>query len=102
MTYVLPILLVVLSWCVTDTASAAESIRVLLDQQVKKVTVQGEQGLIITFIKGERRSAARPVTVSVAAGHLLVNGTPFHSPVAVFHARGGDLSTVITAHMRPT
>ncbi|HET7059257.1 MAG TPA: SpoIID/LytB domain-containing protein [Nitrospiraceae bacterium] len=102
MTYVLPILLVVLSWCVTDTASAAESIRVLLDQQVKKVTVQGEQGLIITFANGERRSAARPVTVSVAAGHLVVNGTPFHSPVAVFHARGGDLSTVITAHMRPT
>lgn len=101
MPYVLPILLVVLSWCATDTAFAAEFIRVLLDQQVKKITVQGEQGLIITFANGERRSAARPVTVSVATGHLLLNGTRFHSPVAVFHARRGDLSTVIAAHMRP-
>ena len=95
-------MLAILMWCVTDIASASEAIRVLLDQQVKKVTVQGDQGLIVTFANGEKRSATRPVTVSMAAGHLLVNGTRFQSSSAVFHARGGDVSAVITAHIRPT
>ena len=95
------ILLVILVVGVAGTASAAESIRVLLEQQVKKVTVHGDRGLIVTFANGERRSATRPVTVSVAAGRLVMNGTPVHSPVAVFHARGADLSVVITARMRP-
>ena len=94
--------LAILMWCATDIASAAESIRVLLDQQVKRLTVQGEHGLIITFAGGERRSSTRPVTVSVAAGHLVMNGTRFQSVVAIFHARRGDLSAVIAAHMRPT
>lgn len=101
MTYVLHLLLVILIVCVADAASAAESVRVLLDQRVKKVTVQGDRGLIVTFANGERRSATRPVTVSVAAGHLVVNGTRFHAPIAVFRARRGDLSVVITAYMEP-
>ncbi|HKN87512.1 MAG TPA: SpoIID/LytB domain-containing protein [Nitrospiraceae bacterium] len=101
MRYVLWIMLTVLFWCVTDPVSAAQSIRVLLEQQAKKVTVQGDRGLIVTFANGERRSATRPVTVSVAAGHLVMNGTRVHSPVAVFHARGGDLSVVITSQMIP-
>jgi stage II sporulation protein D len=96
-----PLVLAVLMWCATDIASAADSIRVLLDQQVKKVTVRGEQGLIVTFANGQRRSATRPVIVSVAAGHVVINGTRFQSPVTVFRARGGDVSAVITAHMRP-
>lgn len=100
MTYLSPLVLAILMWCATEVASAADSIRVLLDRQVKKVTVQGDQGLIVTFANGQRRSAARPVTVSVAAGHLVINGTPFQSPVAIFHARRGDVSVVITAHMR--
>jgi stage II sporulation protein D len=99
MKYVPQTALIILLACTIDIASAAESMRVLLDQQVKTVTIQGDQGLIVTFANGERRSAARPVTVSVAAGHIVINGTRFHSPVAVFHARGGDLSAVITAHM---
>lgn len=101
MTYLFKVLLAILIVCAADNASAVESIRVLLEQQVKKVTVQGDRGLIVTFANGERRSAARPVTVSVAAGHLVVNGTRFHSPGAVFHAPGGDLSVVITAQVRP-
>jgi stage II sporulation protein D len=99
MTYVLHVLLVILIVCAADAASAAESIRVLLDQRVKNVTVKGDRGLIVTFANGERRSATRPVTVSVAAGTLVVNGTRFHAPIAVFRARGGDLSVVIKAHM---
>jgi stage II sporulation protein D len=99
MTYLSPLVLAILMWCATEIASAADSIRVLLDQQVKKVTVQGDQGLIVTFANGQRRSATRPVTVSVAAGHLVINGTRFQSPVAIFHARRGDISAVITAHM---
>ena len=98
---VFQILLVILVVGVADTASAAESVRVLLEQQVKKVTVQGDRGLIVTFANGERRSAIRPVTVSVAAGRLVMNGTAVHSPVAAFHARRGDLSVVITARMGP-
>ena len=100
MAYVLPIMLVVLSWCAAH-AALAESVRVLLEQQVKKVTVQGDRGLIVTFANGERRSATRPVTVSVAAGRLVMNGTSVHSPVAVFHARGGDLSVVLRGQMAP-
>jgi stage II sporulation protein D len=99
MTYVLHVLLVILIVCAADAASAAESIRVLLDQRVKNVTVQGDRGLIVTFGNGERRSATRPVTVSVAAGMLVVNGARFHAPIAVFRARGGDLSVVIKTHM---
>ena len=95
----LHVLLVLLIVCAADAASSAESIRVLLDQQVKNVTVQGDRGLIVTFGNGERRSATRPVTVSVAAGMLVVNGTRFHAPIAVFRARGGDLSVVIKTHM---
>ena len=98
---VFQILLLILVVGVADTASAAESIRVLLDQQVKKVMVQGDRGLIVAFANGERRSAIRPVTVSVVAGRLVMNGTAVHSPVAVFHARQGDLSVVITARMGP-
>jgi stage II sporulation protein D len=100
MTYVLHVLLVMLIVGAAAAASAAESIRVLLDQRVKNVTVQGDRGLIVTFGNGERRSATRPVTVSVAAGMLVVNGARFHAPIAVFRARGGDLSVVIKTHMR--
>jgi stage II sporulation protein D len=102
MTYLSLLVLAILMWCATEIASAADSIRVLLDQQVKKVTVQGDQGLIVTFANGQRRSATRPVTVSVAAGHLVINGARFQSSVAIFHARRGDVSVVITAHMRAT
>ena len=94
--------LAILICCVTDSASAAESIRVLLDQHVKRLTVQGDQGLIITFAGGEKRSAMSPVTVSVASGHFVMNGRRFQSAVATFHARRGDLTAVITAHMSPT
>jgi stage II sporulation protein D len=100
MTYVLHVLLVMLIVGAAAAASAAESIRVLLDQRVKNVTVRGDRGLIVTFGNGERRSATRPVTVSVAAGMLVVNGARFHAPIAVFRARGGDLSVVIKTHMR--
>jgi stage II sporulation protein D len=102
MKYLSRLMLALLMWCATDVASANESIRVLLDQQVKKVTVQGDQGLIVSFPNGQRRSATRPVIVSVAAGYLVLNGTRFQSSAAVFHARGGDVSAVIAAHMRPT
>lgn len=88
--------LVLASWCVADVTSAAESIRVLLDQQVKKIIVQGDQGLIVTLANGMKRSSARPVTVSILRGHLTLNGTSFHSPVASFHARGGDLKVGIS------
>ncbi len=101
MTYLSTLVLAILMWCATEMASAADSIRVLLDQQVKKVTVQGDQGLIVTFANGQRRSSTRPVTVSVAAGHLIINGTRFQSHVAIFHARRGDVSAAITAHMPP-
>ena len=67
MRHALYMMLVVLVWCIADVSSAAESIRVLLDQQVKKVTVQGDQGLIVAFPNGVRRSSARPVSVSVSA-----------------------------------
>src|SRR6476469_1640646 len=101
MKYLSRLMLALLMWCATDVASANESIRVLLDQQVKKVTVQGDQGLIVSFPNGQRRSAARPVSVSVLRGHLALNGTQFHAPVAVFHARGGDL-VIGMSHGIPT
>jgi stage II sporulation protein D len=101
MRHALYMMLVVLVWCIADVSSAAESIRVLLDQQVKKVTVQGDQGLIVAFPNGVRRSSARPVSVSVLRGHLALNGTQFHAPVAVFHARGGDL-VIGMSHGIPT
>lgn len=100
MKYLSCFVLALLMWSATDIGMAAESIRVLLDQQVKKVTVQGDQGLIVTFANGQRRSATRSVAVSVAIDHLVINGTRFQSPSAVFHARRGDISAVITAHMR--
>lgn len=85
-----------MNWCFADVASAADSIRVLLDQQSKKVTVQGDQGVIVTLDNGMKRSSVRPVTVTIHRGHLALNGTPFHSPVAVFHARRGDLAIGIS------
>jgi stage II sporulation protein D len=102
MTYLVQLVLAMLVWCAADPVSAGDAIRVLLDQQVKKVTVQADRGLILTLANGERRSSARPVTVSVAAGQLVLNGMRFHSSAAVFHARNGDLSALITAHLGQT
>jgi stage II sporulation protein D len=102
MTYLVQLVLAMLVWCAADPVSAGDAIRVLLDQRVKKVTVQADRGLILTLANGERRSSARPVTVSVAAGQLVLNGMRFHSSAAVFHARNGDLSALITAHLGQT
>src|SRR5579884_1763015 len=83
-------------------AAAEPSIRVLLGQDVKTVTAQGDRGVIVRDGKGHERIIAGPVILSATSTGLVANGARLSTKAVTVRSRKGDLSITVgrTGHQR--
>lgn len=81
---------------------AEPSIRVLLAQDVKKVLVQGERGIVIRDGKGADRLITGPASIRTTPAGITVNGLRLHERTVTIRSRKGDLTVTLaqTDHRR--
>lgn len=73
----------------------AESIRVLLSQDAKRITVKSERGLVVRLSDGAEMIAKAFVQVVSTPTGLLINGARVRSGTALLYSRGGDVKVTI-------
>lgn len=90
----MPAAVAVLTACLLflpESSRADELIRVLLKQDVPRVEVFSERGVVVQVPNGETRVFATAVTVRPSAGGLTLNGERVPAESVTIRSRGGDL-----------
>lgn len=85
------VLLTALLLCLPEAGRADELIRVLVMQDVPRVEVFADRGLVVQVPNGETRVYAAGVAVRPAAGGLALNGERVSADAVTIRSRGGDL-----------